>query len=213
MNKKENDMNHSINDVVTHLIEKTKNGNGDSDKHLMTFFSLVLGSGAKNIIELGVRNGDSTLPLVLGAYHNGGHVYSIDINESDYELPTELKKHQTFIKSDAIKFLEDWDSSQPIDLIYVDDWHSYEHVKRELEILDTLVSPNTIIILHDLMYGNTCPFYHSDLTEFGSSQWLHGGPYRAVAELNPQFWEFSTLPYNNGLTILRKKYSNLYKQK
>ena len=28
--------------------------------------------------------------------------------------------------------------------------------------------------------------------------------YRAVAELNPQFWEWSTLPWNNGLTILRK---------
>ena len=33
---------------------------------------------------------------------------------------------------------------------------------------------------------------------------MQGGPYRAVAELNPQFWEWSTLPWNNGLTILRK---------
>jgi predicted O-methyltransferase YrrM len=213
MNRKENSMNPSINDTLSYLIEKTKNGNGDSDKHLMTFFSLVLGSGAKTIIELGVRNGDSTLPLTLAAYHNDGHVYSVDINESEFQLPVELKKHQTFFKSDAIKFLENWDKSKSIDLIYVDDWHSYEHVKRELEILDSLVSPNTVVILHDLMYGNTCPFYHSDLTESGGNQWLHGGPYRAVAELNPQFWEFSTLPYNNGLTILRKKYSNLYKQK
>jgi hypothetical protein len=35
-------------------------------------------------------------------------------------------------------------------------------------------------------------------------QWANGGPYRAVAELPSQFWEFATLPYNNGLTILRK---------
>lgn len=203
----------SVDGIVTQLIKKTKNGSGDSDKHLMTFFSLVLGSESKTIVELGVRNGDSTLPLTLGAYHNDGHVYSVDINKSEYVLPKVLSDNQTFHKGDAIEFLENWDKTKPIDLVYVDDWHSYEHVKRELEILDSLVSPNTIIILHDLMYGNTCPFYHSDLTESAGGQWSHGGPYRAVAELNPQFWEFSTLPYNNGLTILRKKYSNLYKQK
>jgi hypothetical protein len=62
------------------------------------------------------------------------------------------------------------------------------------------------------MYGNTCPFYHVDLI-VKDGQWGNGGPYRAVAELNPQFWEFSTLPWNNGLTILRKKYSNKFKQK
>jgi len=82
-------------------------------------------------------------------------------------------------------------------------------VKRQLELLDELVSPSSIILLHDLMYGNTNPFYHCDLT-LKDGQWANGGPYRAVAELNPQFWEWSTLPWNNGLTILRKKYSNRY---
>ena len=62
-----------------------------------------------------------------------------------------------------------------------------------------------------------CMFYwfakrYTDLT-LKDGQWANGGPYRAVAELNPQFWEFSTLPWNNGLTILRKKYSNLYAQR
>jgi predicted O-methyltransferase YrrM len=120
---------------IINLIEKTKNGTGDSDKHLMSLFSIVLGSNSKNIIELGVRNGDSTLPLTLGAYHNNGHVFSIDINESNYELPKFLKKNQTFIKSDAIKYLESWDENKNIDLVYLDDWHSYDHVKKELDIL------------------------------------------------------------------------------
>ena len=77
------------------------------------------------------------------------------------------------------------------------------------ELLDELVGPSSIILLHDLMYGNTDPFYHVDLSHH-EGQWASGGPYRAVAELNPQFWEWSTLPWNNGLTILRKKYSNKY---
>ena len=83
----------------------------------------------------------------------------------------------------------------------------------ELEILDKKVSPSSILLLHDLMYGESCPFYHCDLTPCAGSQWNNGGPYRAVAELNHQFWEFSTLPWNNGLTILRKKYSNKYLKK
>ena len=62
---------------------------------------------------------------------------------------------------------------------------------------------------NDKKIDNTDPFYHCDLTHH-EGQWASGGPYRAVAELNPQFWEWSTLPWNNGLTILRKKYSNKY---
>ena len=105
--------------------------------------------------------------------------------------------------------IRDRPKDEKIDVVFVDDWHSYRHVKHQLQYLDQLVGPSSIILLHDLMYGNTEPFYHSDLAH-GGDQWDEGGPYRAVAELNPQFWEWSTLPWNNGLTILRKKYSNKY---
>jgi len=194
------------------ILEKTINGKGDSDSHLATLLGIVLGSKGKTILELGVRNGDSTLPFLLGAKMNNGKLYSVDINETIFVAPNELKKYWEFTKMDAIQYLENWDVSKSLDIVYIDDWHSYDHVKKELEILDRIVSPSTVILIHDLMYGGTCPFYHSDIT-LKDGQWANGGPYRAVAELNPQFWEFSTLPWNNGLTILRKKYSNKYKQK
>jgi predicted O-methyltransferase YrrM len=194
------------------ILEKTINGEGDSDKHLLTLFSIAISSKGKNILELGVRNGDTTLPFLLAAKLNQGKVYSVDINEANFVAPDNLKSYWQFTKMDAVEYLENWDSSKSLDIVYIDDWHSYDHVKKELEILDKLVSPSTVILIHDLMYGGTCPFYHSDITlKYG--QWANGGPYRAVAELNQQFWEFSTLPWNNGLTVLRKKYSNKYKQK
>ena len=130
----------------------------------------------------------------------------------DLNDPTKFKPNNgnyTFVKQDSIKFLEQWPKDKKIDVAFVDDWHSYPHVKRQLELLDELVGPSSIILMHDLMYGNTDPFYHVDLSHH-EGQWASGGPYRAVAELNPQFWEWSTLPWNNGLTILRKKYSNKY---
>lgn len=198
---------------ISIFIEKAQKGINDSDKHFLTLFSIALASEAKHIIELGVREGGTTLPLLTAAKMNNGTLHSVDINKTNFDPPTDIKKHWKFYHQDAIQFLENWDRSKEVGLVYVDDWHSYTHVKKELEQLDSIVSPSSVIILHDLMYGGTCPFYHSDLTTSAGEQWADGGPYRAVAELNFQFWEFATLPWNNGLTILRKKYSNKYKQR
>jgi predicted O-methyltransferase YrrM len=192
------------------LLKKVTEGKGDSDKHLLTMYSIALSINAKNILELGVRNGDTTLPYLLAVEENNGYLESVDVNESSFECPTELKNLWSFYKTDAIAFLQDKVlENKKYDLIYIDDWHSYEHVKKELELIDQLIRPGSVVLLHDLMYGNTCPYYHVDLTVC-SPQWANGGPYRAVAELNPNFWEFSTIPSNNGLTILRKKYSSKY---
>lgn len=189
----------------------TLEGKGDSDQHVLTLYSIAIGSKAKNILELGVRRGDSTRPLLAAAVRNGGKLTSVDIEETTFVPGESYKASWNFVKMDALTFLQKENPTEPYDLIFLDDWHAYEHVKKELAEIDRLVSPKTVILVHDLMYGNTCPHYHSDLTlTFG--QWANGGPYRAVAELSSQFWEFSTLPYNNGLTILRKKYSNKYFQ-
>lgn len=187
--------------------DKALHGNLDSDRHIIAIFSISLASKGKTYVELGVREGHTSEPLYQAAKMNDGHLWSVDINE-----PTEYKPNNgyyTFCKRDSIKFLEEWPKDKKIDVLYVDDWHSYPHVKRQLELIDELIGPSSIILLHDLMYGNTDPFYHCDLT-LSDGQWAEGGPYRAVAELNPQFWEWATLPWNNGLTILRKKYSNKY---
>ena len=189
------------------FIEKALHGTMDSDRHLVSIFAMALASRGKVFVELGVREGHTTEPLYEAAKLNKGHLWSVDLND-----PTKFKPNNgnyTFVKQDSIKFLEEWDVNKKIDFVFVDDWHSYRHVKKQLELLDKLVGPSSIILLHDLMYGNTQPFYHADLT-LTHGQWAEGGPYRAVAELNPQFWEWSTLPWNNGLTILRKKYSNKY---
>ncbi len=150
--------------IIEEILLQTLKGQGDSDRHLTTLLGIALGSRGKTFIELGVRNGDTTLPLLYAAKKNDGILYSVDIEQTPYEPLAELKPHWSFHKQDAIKFLEDFPVEIPIDLVYIDDWHSYEHVKKELDVLDRLVSPSTIILVHDLMYGGTTPFYHSDLT-------------------------------------------------
>jgi len=192
------------------LLNTVLTGGGDSDKHLLTLFSIALSIDAKSILELGVRGGATSLPFLMAAGLTNGFVESVDLNPTSFSCPEEYLDKWKFYQANALDILkEKTESKTKYDLIYVDDWHSYDHVKAELEYIDQLVRPGSIIILHDLMYGNTCPYYHVDLT-LCSPQWANGGPYRAVAELNPNFWEFSTIPSNNGLTILRKKYSSKY---
>jgi len=195
---------------ISEIEEITLYGKGDSDKHLLCLYSIAIGMNAKNILELGVRGGRTTLPLLMAINKTGGTLTSLDITDTTFIPPKELDtSNWNFIKMDALSFLKSQNPIEPYDIIYIDDWHAYNHVKSELEEIDRLVSPKSVVLIHDLMYGNTCPHYHSDIT-LKDGQWANGGPYRAVAELNSQFWEFSTLPYNNGLTILRKKYSNKY---
>ena len=95
-------------------------------------------------------------------------------------------------------------TEQTFDLIYIDDWHSYLHVKKELEYIDNMISPSGLILLHDLMYSDAQPHYRCNYTS-DDPQWAQGGPYRAVAELDTKKWEWATVPVNHGLTILRKK--------
>ena len=182
---------------------KTKNdGETQYFEHVLTFFSIALQMKSKKILELGVRSGGSSYPFLLACKVLGGHLTSVDIASSVWKAPAELAKYQTFVLSDAIKFLTN--NTEKYDLIYVDDWHSYPHVKRELEEIDRVSDENTIILLHDLM-GNSEPNYWSPIDYDENGEWGLGGPYRAVEELDKEKWEWMTIPTNHGLTILRKK--------
>lgn len=181
-------------------------GEGDSDQHLLTLFALAVSSRGKNFVELGVREGNSTLPLLMAAHLNDGTLWSVDVNETKFRPDEKMAGNWKFVQSDAVKFLTDWPEEKRIDVAFVDDWHAYRHVKAELDLLDRRVGPGSLVLLHDTMHGHSEPFYNVDLT-LTEGQWAEGGPYRALAELSPQFWEFATVPWGHGLTILRKKYS------
>ena len=116
------------------FIEKALHGNMDSDRHLVSIFAMALASRGKVFVELGVREGHTTEPLYEAAKLNKGHLWSVDLND-----PTDFKPNNgnyTFVKQDSIKFLEQWPRDKKIDVAFVDDWHSYSHVKRQLELLE-----------------------------------------------------------------------------
>lgn len=196
-------------DQLNHLVEKALHGEDDSDRHLITLFAIALASRGKTYVELGVRDGTTTLPILMAAHLNGGILTSVDVQATTFECPTEHLAHWRFVQSDALDFLHLWPPQDKIDFILLDDWHSYEHVSNELALLDKQIGPSSVILLHDLMRGGHEPHYHCDLT-VKTGTWANGGPYRAVAELDPSLWEWATLPWDSGLTLLRKKWSTKY---
>jgi len=200
-------------EVFENFLSKTvsprwPNGIGDSDHHLVTIFGLILQTRAKNILELGVRWGDTSEPMVVGASMVGGHLTAVDIDQTFWKCPDDLKPYYTFVKAEAISFLkQEVERNAHYDVVYIDDWHAYEHVKVELELVDKITNKKSLILLHDLMaFNNDNGDYswHKDSPIGG--EWSQGGPTHAVLELDKNKWEWVTIPFNNGLTILRKLY-------
>ncbi len=194
-----------IQDLFNKFLTTTLTGDVDSDQHLTTLFGITLQLKAKRILELGVRWGVTTEPMLAGVVLNDGHITCVDINPTEWKCPEELKPYYTFVQSDAIKFLEqEVEKGAYYDIIYIDDWHSAPHVRRELELADKLTDNKSLILLHDLMGCNHHPEYFYPIDNRGD-EWEYGGPYAAVKELDLNKWEWATIPVNNGLTILRKK--------
>lgn len=194
----------------------------DIDEHILTLFALTISMKPNLVIELGVRTARSTFPFLFGCSVTGAKIVSVDVNDIDpfINFPEEWKNNWTFIKKDAIKFLEEdfpniWEDSlsgtcfPDGNIIYIDDWHSADHVEKELNLIKDFVTPKDIIILHDLMYGNSQPHYRS-VTSPPDKQWDNGGPYKAISNLNLAQWEYMTIPRCHGLTLLRKKADEVF---
>ena len=203
------------------MMDMTLKGDKDIDEHILTIFSLVMSMKPSVIIELGVRTARSTFPFLFAANLIDADVVSVDLNpiNPDFDFPEDWKSGWSFHEKDAIKFLEEdlpgimesdkVSMSGKSKIFYIDDWHSYEHVAKEINLISEFATSSDLIVLHDLMYYNSQPNYRSE-TNPKDPQWGNGGPYKAICELDLKDWEFSTIPRCNGLTILRKKASEVY---
>jgi predicted O-methyltransferase YrrM len=188
---------------IDNLIDETLHGSIDSSQHLITLYALCLSLRAKNILELGVREGHSTRALVAAAKHLNTKVDCVDIKKQNHSLLVGYENEFNFIESDALLFLKNCNTIY--DFVFVDDWHEEQHVYQELSYLKNLVNINGLIVLHDLMHSYSHPHYNKTVYpaghEFGGM-----GPYGAVTKFveENKNYEYVTIPVNHGLTILRK---------
>jgi predicted O-methyltransferase YrrM len=130
----------------------------DINQHLTTLYMLAVEFNAKSILELGVRGGESTVALLQAAKEIGGSVTSIDWYWDG--CPTAKKRVKEYGFEPYWKFILtddrtiDW--NQPINLLFIDTSHEYEHTLMELRKFEPFVVPRGIIILHDTITCLDC---------------------------------------------------------
>jgi predicted O-methyltransferase YrrM len=189
--------------MIQNLIDMVLRGEGDSDVHALTIFSLILQNKCNNVLELGVRSGRTTIPMFNAVKILNGNLTSVDLDMPlfDYEILEHSYDKFKFIQSDSIEFLKTQVSkSIKYDFVHIDDWHDGLHVIKELNLISQMVDNKSIITLHDAM-ANTFPEYNKNE---GHGEFGNGGVYRALSSLDSNEWEWCTIPVGHGLTILRK---------
>jgi len=108
----------------------------------------------KVVVELGTRRGNSTRALLAAVNDSGGHLYSVDIGKC-WRAVSALHEEPnwTFTRGDDLEVVKQW--SLPIDHLFIDTSHTYEHTLTELREWGGWVKLHGIISLHDIHYRKT----------------------------------------------------------
>jgi len=91
-------------------------------------FSDILGKKNLTILEFGVRAGTSTKKFVQHCELNGGHVYSVDVDDCSGILKSDQWKF-LHCRDDNFAFIEKNIPSE-FDIIYLDSFHNAKHVEK-----------------------------------------------------------------------------------
>jgi len=167
----------------------------DIQDHLFTLYSISLGMKAKTVLEIGVRNGYSTTAFLLAMKETGGTLWSVDIGPCVRAAKRldemGLTKHWKFILGSSPQVLRKW--KRTIDICFIDGDHSLAGVTADFNYCSRFVRKHGLILMHD----SYCP---SNVAERGAF-----GVHLLVSDLRTRReLEVVTLPYCNGLTIIRK---------
>jgi len=133
----------------------------DIRSHLWSFYWIARLVQAKTIIELGVRQGDSTRAWLAAAYDLNAQVISYDL-VADCYLAVVAKAQEAglswecyassweFRQGDSIGAGEGWTGDQ-VDVVFIDTDHTLVTTTKELAVWQRRVRPGGVMVLHD--YG------------------------------------------------------------
>lgn len=201
-------------DFVKNRFQTLCNNPSDINEHLPTLFKYA--TNCESIIELGVRGCVSSWAFTYGLLNNNKLVKELllnDIEKCDIDELLNATKNLD-IKIDYIWINDlNLDVQKNYDLTFIDTWHVYGQLKRELEKYSKVT--NKYIIMHDTTvdeyFGETIrngwnAYDQSKITGFPVSE-INCGLWPAVEEflVNNKNWVLKErYTNNNGLTILER---------
>lgn len=133
--------------------EKVNDASGDIHEHLPTLREYA--SRCESVVEMGVRGIVSTWAFLKGLSESDAtnkKLTSVDIENIDMQnvigCAREIGIDMKFVQHDSATVEID-----PTDLLFIDTWHVYGHLKRELDLHHSKVTK--YIIMHDTEIDGT----------------------------------------------------------
>lgn len=186
----------------------------DINEHLPTLYKYATECGS--ILELGVRGCISSWALLNGLLKNNKHdkhLFLNDLTECNIAgLINATKNGQVEVNYQWVNDL-DLDIHRNFDLTFIDTWHVYGQLKRELAKFSKIT--NKYIILHDTtvdeIYGETIRIgWNATVQSYDTGipiDEINCGLGRAVDEFlaaNKNWMLKEKFTNNNGLTVLQR---------
>lgn len=191
--------------TLIEYFEEKKNQNSDINEHLETFKKYS--EECDIIIEMGVRGIVSTWGFMMGKPKK---LVGIDITHPSefggnigevYRLSTENNIDYQFRLEDTLVC-----EIEECDLLFIDTWHDYLQLKKELNRHHNKVKK--YIILHDTMsFGYNDEGDYNNYHEKRPETNLPKGLNPAISEFcnqNPNWYIHERFANNNGITILKR---------
>lgn len=120
---------------------------------VLTIYEMVLEGKMNNVLEIGVRQAQSTRAILSALHENGtGSLVSIDLGDRSERIPEEYKALWETIVGDSHS--AEIHNKVPViayDMLLIDGDHTYEGVKRDYEMYNHFVKPGGYIIFHDVI--------------------------------------------------------------
>ncbi len=105
------------------------------------------------VLELGTRQGNSTLAFLAAAEAADGHVWSCDIfpvlSDPNGMRPWSRHPRWTFIQGDDMDVALQARLPLEVDVLFIDTSHLYEHTLQELHAFMPRVAPGGVGLFHD----------------------------------------------------------------
>lgn len=165
----------------------------DIHEHLPTLYHETIEREAQQVIELGVRGGQSTIALLAAVEVTGGQLWSCDIADPRVDANIAAHPQWTFKLGDDLQAVDE--APESCDVLFIDTSHTYTQTLAELEAYGPKVRPGGIILMHDteLLHPDDDTSGIDFPVRLAINEWL---------EAYPEY-EFENHINNNGLGIVR----------
>jgi predicted O-methyltransferase YrrM len=138
-------------ELINQFYQSKVNTSSDINEHLQFLHNLVLAMDAKQVVELGVRDGSSTSAFLSALVETGGKLWSCDLNEPIGEVNKfrQIMEFQwEFNQGNDLSF-EILSRVGSCDILFIDTGHFFDETLQEMEIYSKHLRDGGIMVLHD----------------------------------------------------------------